>query len=136
MMDIFLLFHLICFKPRFYEFSVSVQMCHSVTKVSLFVAGVIVSLIAFENNANIDQVSIGEPEVVASVLRFLYFSMFPFFTVIVKDQYPVNNTLVNIHSSSQMCNIQEIRFSLMRFDSGEAPLEIIPQGWYYIPFSF
>ena len=39
--------------------------------------------------------------------------------------YPVNNTLVNIHSSSQMCNIQEIRFSLMRFDSGEAPLEII-----------
>ena len=46
--------------------------------------------------------SIGVPEVVESVLKFHYFSMFPVFTVIVKDQYPVNNTLVNIHSSSQM----------------------------------
>ena len=50
--------------------------------------------------------------------------MFPVFTVIVKDQYPVNNTLVNIHSSSQMRYIQQIRFSLMRFDSSEALLEI------------
>ena len=42
MMNVMKLFHLICHKLCFEIISFQVQICHSVTKVSLFVAGVII----------------------------------------------------------------------------------------------